>query len=117
MHPEIEEIEKRLIALEAQHEKSWLSKNWFSIFSLLVLMMGMAVSWGNVKADVGHLANQQEITNARLMQDEAIIRSHHDDTERHIDRARWETLSGQISKLQESSMMIMQQMARIERNR
>lgn len=86
----IQAILERLKVLEESHGngKSWLAKNWFSALSTLVLLATFGAAWGSLQANQVHIQQGIAEINTRITADEAIIRAHHDDQNRHTD-AYW----------------------------
>lgn len=81
---EVELLEK--VAALTNGKKNWLWGNIGTIISTLVLLATIAVAWGRITTVVDHL----QLEDVKLWQEDAkieqIVRSHHEDTDRHTDK-------------------------------
>ncbi len=64
---------------------SWLRDNAGMLLSTLIVVAGIFIAWGRTSAQVVQLQADQIKLEERIKSLESQVRSHHEDTERHVD--------------------------------
>lgn len=70
----------------------WIRNNAATLLSMLVILAGLAVAWGTMETRIRLLEKRMDIM-------EAAVRSHHEDTARHVDTEFKEELRAKLESI------------------